>query len=72
MQNHYLRGQTNPHLNKHGQGRKNVGNGLAKLAPFPSGTKLAQSSLVQFNYIYRPQNTDACLGICAKQRQSCI
>lgn len=44
MQNHDLRGQKNPHVNKPGQGRKNVGNGLAKLVLFPSGTKLAQSS----------------------------
>lgn len=72
MQNHYLRGQKNPHVNKHGQGRKNVGNGLAKLVLFPSGTKLAQSSTGRLNCIYRSQNTDACLGICAKQRHGCI
>lgn len=54
MQKHYLRGQKNPHFNKHGQGRKNEVNSLAKLAFFTSGAKLAQYSTRQFSCIYRP------------------
>ena len=71
MQHHCVRGQKNLHFNKHGKRRKNVGNGLVKLALSTSGAKLAQSSTRQFSYIYQPQNTDACPEISAKERQSC-
>lgn len=57
---------------QHGQWTKNVANSLAKLALSTNGAKLAQSFTRQFSCIYQPQNTDACLGISAKKRQSCI